>query len=103
MAGDNTDLSCSGYIIGRIEAASQICDAYQYAFEQRKNGEGNWSLEELYGLGAMAKHYGTSADVRDTDAVIQSFINWAERNPREWEYTPDASEWLSELWPCKLY
>lgn len=36
------------------------------------------------------------------NALIQSFLNWAEANPGKWEITPSSYQfmWLSKEWPC---
>ena len=37
-----------------------------------------------------------------TNALIQSFLNWAEANPGKWDITASSYmfEWLSAQWPC---
>lgn len=36
------------------------------------------------------------------NALIQSFLNWAEANPGKWNTTPSSYQfkWLSKEWPC---
>jgi len=36
------------------------------------------------------------------NALIQSFVNWAEANPAKWQDTPSSYqfEWQSTQWPC---
>ena len=36
--------------------------------------------------------YGTS--ITDTTVMTQRFLNWAEANPDEWEYTTDPRAWI---------
>ena len=90
---------CLGYMYGAIEQMAYLCESYDKAVELFPGGEA--AQIRLDGYAIIAEHHATSATGHNVNAVIQAFINHAEKNPESWENWPDASRWLVPLFPCK--
>lgn len=96
VVGIYSDGVCLGYILATIEQLQNICKVYDWAKTQHSDRP-----DLVNGARVAAMAHGTSATIDDSDAVIQLFINYAAANPTEWEYTPDATDWLTQAFPCK--
>lgn len=90
--------SCAFYIISTIDQAQYNCI--------KANSRAEMYLEDgkefNFGAAAALAVQGTSAQADDLGAVTQNFINYAEKNPTQWKYTPDALSWLTQDWPCEI-
>ena len=90
-ANDGMDLAtgsyCLGYMQGLIEQSNHICIAFDGTVASSTN--------------IARRMFGASVGPNDTNALIQSFINWAEDNPQKWPYKPLTTEWLQLKYPCK--
>ena len=85
-------------MLATIEQLGDICNGYRYLKKEYKDDAG---LQDLIGnIGAFVGIHGTSATVKNMNAAIQLFINYAEENPEDWEYTPRGRDWLTKAFPC---
>lgn len=92
------DASCEGYMLATIEQLGDICNGYRYLKKEYQDDAG---LQDLIGnIGAFVGNHGTSATVKNMNAAIQLFINYAEENPQDWQYTPRGRDWLTKAFPC---
>ena len=98
--GLNTDESfkanlCYSYIMGQVDAGNFLCDSINIMIKEdiSKNPRE---------AGAIAMMFGNSAKRSQLNAVIQTFINYAEANPKDWEYRVNAMAWLTKDYPCDL-
>ena len=94
------DLTCISYILATIDHARNVCNFANTVRKYKRNDEINWTQGEVDGAGILAYSFGTTATYDDQNAIIQSFLNWAKQNPSKWGHIPDASNWMSSLWPC---
>jgi hypothetical protein len=92
---------CVSYITGHIDQQGYICRDMQATYQGilKEFGQDHPLLLSLHGMSLRA---GTSADRTDRNAVIQSFINYAQENPETWKKTPSSTDWLVKKWPCDL-
>ena len=92
--------SCLGYMVSALEQSIIICsmakEIAQSSFES--------DIEEymLIGGSVAFASIGTSATHENINAIIQTYINYANDNPKEWEYYPSKQDWLTNNWPCEM-
>ena len=94
-----SDGLCVGYVAAAIEQAQYLCQLTpDYKDLTSSWPDGHAARSGLYWATLM---FGTSATTKDLNAVIQSFLNWAEENPNDWQYWPKSTYWLASKFPCK--
>ena len=92
--------TCVGYMVSALEQSIIICNMAkeidQSSFES--------DIEEylLIGGSLAFASIGTSATHENINAIIQTYINYANDNPKEWEYYPSMQDWLTNNWPCEI-
>ena len=86
---------CLTYIVGQMDAGKNLCNSIDILINENISQNPNEAA-------TVAKIFGNSADRSQTFAVIQSFINYAEANPRSWEFIVSPQSWLAKDYPCDL-
>ena len=94
-----SDGICAGHMVSTVEQASALCAEYKRL--KRFFSDKEYAQDALNFFEVFAKNNGSSATLKDINAVIQTFISWAEANPAKWRETPYAELWLTEAFPCK--
>jgi len=90
---------CAYYIKSALDQGVYSCQRAKYFSEESKKSDDSSFLGDI-AIGFQSR--GTSASTEKLDAVIQNFINYVKNNPKDWEFNPDAGDWLYNDWPCKL-
>ena len=84
------DSLCSTYVMGMVDFSALVC--------------GMTEVDKANPDTAKARYFfGSSADVSDYRAIIQSFVNAAKTKPEEWKYTANAEvrEAIVRVAPCE--
>ncbi len=90
---------CVGYIAAAIEQAEYLCQLTpDYEDITSSWPDGDAARRGLFWATLL---FGASATTKDLNAVVQSFLNWAEQNPADWQYHPKSTYWLASKFPCK--
>lgn len=91
-------LTCYSYMTAVKDFGYANCGTLSVA--KRNGAEGQSGTFDTFNL---VKDYMASGKA-DADAVIASFIKFAENNPDKWKYksTEYVKEYLSDVFPCKL-
>jgi len=96
VVGALFDGLCTGYMLATIEQANQLCRDISVVEENYSDRP-----DIVIGFKTAARLRGTSATLKNLDAVTQTFVNFAAANPDKWEYRPNSKLWLNEKYPCK--
>ena len=96
VVGVYKDGICEGYVIATIEQLQSVCLVYEWAKKEKAH-----LPDYVAGTKLAATVHGTSANLGNLNAVIQLIVNYAAANPEEWEFTPNATDWLPKAFPCK--
>ena len=96
VVGLYAEALCLGYMIATIEQLNSICGDYQ-----RVKKEYSDRPDLVLGFRGAATINSTSAELKDLNSVIQTFVNFAAANPDKWDFTPLSYLWLKDAFPCK--
>ena len=96
VIGLYADALCIGYMVATVEQLNSLCDDYQ-----RIKKDYSDRPDLVLGFRGAAMLNGTSAELEDLNAVIQTFVNFAGANPDKWDSTPLSFLWLKDIFPCK--
>ena len=86
---------CYSYIGGQMDAGNDLCDSINLIIKENIS-------QNPRDVATIAIMFGNSAKRSQLTAVIQTFINYAEANPKDWEYIVNARDWLVKDYPCEL-
>ena len=86
---------CYSYIMSQVDAGNDLCDSINFMIKENIS-------QNPREAAAIAIMFGNSAKRPQLLAVIQTFINYAEANPKDWEYRVNARDWLVKDYPCEL-
>lgn len=91
QVAEDEDVYCVLAVNSVVEAAQQTCGWLEYG---KKNGSAMPSSNIVAMIAA--------SENIEINAAIQSFLNWAEKNPDFWDNTFAASHgpWLGRVWRC---
>jgi len=86
---------CYSYIVSQMDAGNDLCDSINFMIKENIS-------QNPREAAAIAIMFGNSAKRPQLLAVIQTFINYAEANPKDWDYGVNAWYWLVKDYPCDL-
>ena len=91
---------CMGYMVSALEHGIIMCKTATELSKSTFDTE----IQEYMLMGGSLSYssWGTRANHNDINAIIQSYINWANENPKEWNAYPSSNQWLSNNWPCEI-
>ena len=94
-------LSCVSYFKGARAVRTEMCVYATMTYGWAED----YSDDELKRQQIIISSSALGANSSDTDnvsinAIIRSFMNYSEQNPKGWNHQPFSKKYLSDNWPC---
>jgi len=98
----HSSITCGFYIRSAVDEGVYACQMAKRFLQYSREEQNQKRADILLSGGMGIAELGTGTTPDNLRAVIQNFINYVEKNPKEWQYVPDAKDWLYKDWPCDL-
>lgn len=95
-----SDAECFIFFKGIIAVSKNLCITAQIYHNMWKKGDGKDNLTKSI----ILEQHSSSANLKDINSVITSFLNDAEKIPEVWDNPPTLmiQRWLNQKWQCKI-
>ena len=80
--------------------SKNLCITAQIYYNMWQKGDGKDNLTKSI----ILEQHSSSANLKDINSVITSFLNDAEKIPEVWDNPPTLmiQRWLNQKWQCKI-